>query len=155
MSDGLSGPHLSAAFLCERILQERDGVPSFIRVVDRFLVPVIGKLPPGIQQMQPPVLQVILVISLKAGSLGAGKYNIRIKLNKPDGSEMQDNTHSVFFNGSDDNGVLLGSPTLIVAPDEGLYWFDVYFEDALMTRIPMRVIHQQVALPPQFPQQQP
>lgn len=155
MTEGLSGPHLSAAFLCERILQERDGVPSFIRVVERFMVPMIANLPLGVQAVQPPVLQFTLVIGLKAGSLGSGKYNIRVKLNRPDGSEMQDNTHSVFFNGSDDNGVLLGSPTLIVSPEEGLYWFDIYFEDALMTRIPMRVIHQQVALPPQFQQGKP
>ena len=147
-SDSLSGPHIQAAFLCERILQERDGVPSFIRVVERFFVPVpIGQLPPGVQ-IQPPVLQIQLVVSLKAGSLGAGKYSIRVKQNKPDGSEGLDTTHPVFLNGSDDNGILLGIPMVIVAPEEGLWWFDIYFEGMLMTRIPMRVLHQQVPLPP-------
>jgi hypothetical protein len=147
MSDGLSGPHLAAAFLCEKVLYERDGVPSFIRIVERFFMPVLPKLPPGMQ-IQPPVLQLTLVLSLKAGSMPGGKYNVTVKLQKPDGSQMQDNALSVFFNGSDDNGVLIGMPMAIVAPDEGLYWFDIYFEESLMTRIPMRVLHQQVALPP-------
>jgi hypothetical protein len=148
MADGLSGPHVAAAFLCERVLQERDMVPSFIRVVDRFLVPVMPKLPPGMQlQMQPPTLQVTLVISLKAGTLGGGSYNIRVKIHKPDGSEMSETVVPVFFNGSDDNGVLAGSPLAVVSPEQGLYWIDVYFEESLLTRIPMRVLHQQVALP--------
>jgi len=150
-SSGGGGPHLSAAFLCERILQEKDGVPSFIRVVERFMVPVLPNLPPGMQVMQPPALQFTLVVSLKAGSLPAGKYNLRIKLQKPDGSNVQDNLAQIFMNGSDDNGALVGMPMVLVKPDEGLYWFDVLFEEALLTRIPMRVLHQQVALPP-FPQ---
>lgn len=145
------GPHLAAAFLCERILQEKDNVPSFIRVVDRFTVPVPPKLPAGMQLMAPPVLQFMLVVSLKAGSLPAGKYALRVKLVKPDGTQMQDNTAHVFINGGDDNGALVGMPSALVNPEEGLYWFDIYFEDGLLTRIPMRVLHQQISLP-QFPQ---
>jgi hypothetical protein len=108
-NDSMSGPHLNAAFLCERILQERDVVPSFVRVVERFFIPVVSQLPPGMQ-MQAPALQITLVVSLKAGAMPGGKYSLRVKLQKPDGSEMQDNTVPVFFNGSDDNGVLVGMP---------------------------------------------
>jgi hypothetical protein len=147
MPDGFSGPHLNAAFLCERVLQERDNVPSFIRVAERFFIPVpMGKLPHGIQ-VPPPILQTNLIISLKAGSLGTGKYKLRVKINKPDGSVLQDIPHSIFFNGSDDNGVLHGVPIVLVSPEEGLYWIDVYFEDSLMTRTPLRVLHQQIQLP--------
>ncbi len=33
MAEELGGPHLVAAFLCEKVLREQDGVFSFIRVV--------------------------------------------------------------------------------------------------------------------------
>lgn len=147
-NESIHGPHLAAAFFCERILQERDGVPSFIRVVERFTIPMPdpAKLPAGMQ-FPAPVLQVTLVVSIKAGTIGAGKYNLRVRLNKPDGAEMQDTAHPIFMNGSDDNGFLFFTPMVLVAPEEGLYWFDVYFETALLTRIPLRVIHQQIALP--------
>ena len=116
--------------------------------MERFFIQIpTGKLPPGFQ-VPPPILQIQLVVSFKAGSIGAGKYNLRVKLNKPDGSDGQDTTHSVFLNGSDDNGVLIGVPMVIFSPEEGLWWFDVYFETMLLTRIPMRVLHQQVPLPP-------
>jgi hypothetical protein len=144
---GLSGPHLSAAFLCEKVLHERDGVPSFIRIVERFTVPTAPKLPPGVQlpaglQIGQPTIQIFLVIGIKAGSMGTGKYNMRAKIYKPDGTETQTNPFSVFLNGTDDNGALVVSPLVIVGPDEGLFWIDVYFEESLLTRIPMRVLHQ-------------
>ncbi len=125
MAGGISGPHLNAAFLCERVLIERDGVPSFIRVAERFFVPVpTGNLPPGMQ-MQPPVLQTTLVVSLKAGTLGTGKYKVRVKLNKPDGTEGQDSAQSVFLNGSDDNGILQGFPIVLVScPGHNIIDFD-------------------------------
>jgi hypothetical protein len=151
---GISGPHLAAAFLCEKVLQERDGVPSYIRVVDRFSIVIPPKLPAGVSlppgfQVPAPVIQAFLVIAVKAGSLGVGKYNLVIKMNKPDGSLQQENTVPIFLNGSDDNGVAAISPLVIVGPEEGLFWIDIYFEESLLTRIPMRVLHQQMQFLPQ------
>jgi hypothetical protein len=151
LDSGIAGPHLAAAFLCEKVLQERDGVPSFIRVVDRFNVPIPPKLPQGVSlppgvQIQPPVIQVYLVVMLKAGTIGSGKYNIRARLNKPDGSLQQDNTLPAFLSGSEDNGLALINQMVIVGPDEGLHWIDIYFENSLLTRIPMRVLHQQMQI---------
>jgi hypothetical protein len=152
---GISGPHISAAFLVEKVLLEKDGAPSFIRVVERFTVPMFqpppGGFPPGIQIPQ-PILQVTLVVMLKAGGIGGGKYGIQIKGNSPTGKPMPENRQSVFLNGSDDNGVMLAMPIMLMAPEEGLYWFDVCFEEMLLTRVPLRVLYQQ-AVAVQFPQE--
>jgi hypothetical protein len=45
-------PYLKFGLLCERVLEEKDGVLSFVRVVDRFTVGVKGakvpaEMPPG------------------------------------------------------------------------------------------------------------
>ena len=144
-----SGPHLSAAFLCEKILTEKDNVPSFIRIIERFTIPTFPRLPEEVQfpsGFQPliPAIQANLVVMLKAGGLSTGKYSIRIALIKPDATEFPSNTVEVFFNGGDDNGVLVISPINLPNPDEGLYWFDVYFLESLITRVPMRVLYQQM-----------
>jgi hypothetical protein len=146
---GIDGPHLAAAFLCEKVLQESDGVPSFIRVVERFTVAIPPKLPPGVQlppalQFPPPVLQFHLVVTVKAGGIGGGKYAMKVVLNKPDGTALPPSVFPVFFNGGDDNGVTMIAPIMMPNPEEGLFWFDVYFEETLMTRIPLRVLHQQM-----------
>ncbi|HXS12770.1 MAG TPA: hypothetical protein VN734_08710 [Acidobacteriaceae bacterium] len=156
IEQGISGPHVQSAFLCEKVLTERDNVPSFIRVVERFTVPIAPPLPPGVvlpqgTQFPQPTLQFFLVVALKAGSLPAGSYIVSVTLNKPDGSSLPKNDFQVFFNGSDDNGIAVIAPITMPNPEAGLYWFDVYFEQALITRIPMRVLHQQMQVI--FPQQ--
>ncbi|PWU01394.1 MAG: hypothetical protein C5B51_23050 [Terriglobia bacterium] len=148
---GFSGPHLACAFLCEKVLLERDNVPTFVRVVDRFTVPVFQNLPPGVQVPQ-PVIQLNLVVMLKAGTLGAGKYKIKIIIQKPDGNRSPENILEAFFSGSDDNGVMAVAPLVFPSPLEGLHWIDVYFEQSLITRIPMRVLFQSTPLP--FPVQE-
>jgi hypothetical protein len=145
---GISGPHLSAAFICEKILMERDGVPSFIRAAERFTIPVLPPIPPGVPvpQMQTPPLQTNLVVLLKAGDLKAGKYNLTIKLQQPDGNYAPDRTESIFFNGGEDQGALAVVQIMMAMPPEGLYWFEVYFEFQLLTKVPLRILHQQIQL---------
>jgi hypothetical protein len=149
---GLSGPHLSGAFLCEKILQEKDGVNTFIRVVDRFTVPLLPKLPEGIQ-LPPGIgapgnqfIQFNLVVMFKAGSIPGGKYHLALQLNKPDGSPLPKSVVDVFLQGDNDNGVTAVFPIMLPQPEEGLYWFDVYFEESLLTRVPLRVLHQQMQM---------
>lgn len=151
--DGLSGPHLAAAFLCEKVLTERDGVSSFVRVVERFTIPTAPQLPPGVElppgmKFAPSSIQFNLVVMLKSGSLGMGKFTMKITLVKPNGSEMESQGFQVFFNGGEENGVAVISPIVIPAPEEGLHWFDVYFEQSLITRIPLRVFYQPIQMAP-------
>jgi len=141
----ISGPFVSAAFLCEKILVERDNTPSYIRAIDRFTITTFEQLPPGVQTPPPATIQVTIAISLKAGDVGAGSHKLRIVQRKPDGSTGMDVTVPVFLSGSDDNGAILGLPIAIPNPEEGLHWFDVYFEETmLLTRIAMRILFQPV-----------
>jgi len=107
-----------------------------------------GELPPGVQFPQVPPLQATLVLILKSGDLGAGSYKMVVKLQKPDYSYAPETAMSVFFQGSDDNGAMIAMPILIAAPEDGLHWFDVLFEDGLLTRVPMRILHQLARLQP-------
>lgn len=155
--DRVSGPYVSAAFLCEKVLLEGN-VPSFIRVVDRFAVPVFTQpLPPGVQLPIPQqMLQATLVVMLKAGDIGPGRYTLTIKLEKPDGLYAQDQAVQIFFQGSGENGTMFYLPIMVGSPEEGLYWFEVYFDDInLLSRIPMRVLFQPAMFQQQMPFQPP
>lgn len=54
-----------AAFLCDRILIETDGVKSAIRIVDRVTRNLASQNPP--EQMAPFDYDLTLLVSLKAG----------------------------------------------------------------------------------------
>lgn len=78
-----SGPYLAAAFVCERVLQEADGVVSAIRIIDRLTQLVGGPdVPDELQSFQQPVT---IFIGLKAGS-ARGRSRSVYKLRSPRGS---------------------------------------------------------------------
>ncbi len=132
--------HLAIAVFCEKVLQEQDGVLSVIRVIDRFIV--AGATP----EIGPTVLQFTILISFKSGFL-RGKQNISLRPKSPSGVDLPSMDFPVLFEGDDDRGVNLGAGINFVVNEEGLFWFDVYLADELVTRMPLRVIYQRMALP--------
>ncbi|MGB7434394.1 MAG: hypothetical protein WBR26_18775 [Candidatus Acidiferrum sp.] len=87
MSDDLGGPYIALAVFCEKALQEKDGVLSIIRVIDRLIVNTSGPAAP--EQMPAAQLSFPLVIVLKSGFVN-GKYNLKIVPNSPSGKILGD-----------------------------------------------------------------
>ncbi len=138
------GPHVQAAFLCERVMQEVDGVLSFIRVVDKFTRPRPSP------QIPPQPVQATLVTALKGGSVPTGNYKIKSRLFKPDANvALIETENDAFFPGIPEAGVTIGTPLLFLADEEGLYWVDVIFMEQVVSRVPFRVIFATVqTIPP-------
>lgn len=138
----MSGPHLALAILCDRVLQEKDGVMSLIRVVDRFNVSGTER------EMPPSPVQTTLVVVLKSGDYD-GKGHIKVRPQAPSGKLVMEREFPVLFEGQD-RGVGIVASITFMLDEEGLYWIDVLFEDAVMTRIPLRVVYHWVGqTPPQ------
>lgn len=135
------GPHVAMALICERVLEEKDGVISPVRVIDRIMVhPPTG---PHASSTMPGVpLDLRLVISLKSGS-ARGRSTITLRPEKPSGVRMDAIGFPVLLEG-EDRGVNLIVNLGLQVEEEGLYWFDVLFEDELLSRIPLRVMYQPV-----------
>ena len=143
--ESMSGPFVSVACVCQLPLQEANGQLSVIRVTDR--IQVVGITP----QMQPQSLQhLFLVVILRSGMLRES-HTIKIVPVTPRGESLQSNEASLLFEG-EDRGPGFITPLSLVATEDGLYWFEVYLEQQLLTRIPLRVQYQRAqALPFQAP----
>jgi hypothetical protein len=142
-----SGPYIAMAVICERVLQEKDDVLSLIRVVDRFFVHGTAK------EMPPSVVQGNIVITMKSGFY-KGKLEIKLRGATPSGKPLPEREFPVLFEG-DYRGIGIVAPFQLTLDEEGLYCFDVLLEDATITRVPMRVVYQRLALaqtavPPQI-----
>lgn len=73
-------PYLSAAFFCEKVLQEKDNVLSAVRTADTFYVSVPKDLPANTK----PSIQATLLLSFKkALGGGAEKHQARIRFYTP------------------------------------------------------------------------
>jgi hypothetical protein len=136
------GPYINAALLCEKVLQERDGVLSFIRVVDRFTLMTVSAGATLPEPLPAPTVTFNIAIVLKSG-LYKGTAPIKFVVHSPAQQKIGESTIDVFFEG-DDRGVNLVSPQQMQIAEDGIYWIDVFCADALLTRVPFRVIIQRV-----------
>jgi hypothetical protein len=132
--------HLHVATFCEKVLREADGVMSLIRMVDRFNV--FGDT----EEMAPVVLSFMVYISFKSGIL-RGKQRIALRPKSPTGKDLPAMEFPVLFEGDDDRGPAMGFQVNWPIEEEGLFWWDLYLNEELVTRMPLRVTYQRMRTP--------
>jgi hypothetical protein len=135
------GPYINAAVLCERVIQETDGVLTIIRAVDKVTAqPILGPddtAAPGI--MQPFPLSLSLIVLMKAGQ-ARGDYTLSIRPEDPTGGQLPALETPVSFTGTDDGqGASVVINLNLGVQHEGLYWIDVLLSGELITRVPLRI----------------
>jgi hypothetical protein len=132
------GPYLNGAFLCEKVLEEKDGVKSAIRIIDRITMSAAGEAAPP--RMPPLPVAATLLLRVKTGKK-PGRHQFKVELVKPDGTRSPGTIMSVDLEGPEDRGADLKMDIRILLESDGSYWFDIYCDDILMTRVPLRVIY--------------
>lgn len=140
MTTESSGPYLVAALLCEKVLQEKDGTISVIRMIDRITLTVSTLGSP--ETIPSTIINLSALISLKSGS-ARGKGIVKLRVETPSGLKLLDQLLPVLFEG-DDRGVNLIVAFNMVIDQEGVYWFDVLLEEQLLTRVPLRILYQRI-----------
>ena len=126
--------HLTAAFFCERPLLEQDGVMSAIRIFDRIFVPQL-------EQSEPPKAPVplTLVLMFKSGNY-SGPASVKISPVPPSGKKPSKEIEQKLELPNQPNGGANLLANISFAPkEEGVYWFDIYFNGELITRTPLDV----------------
>lgn len=132
------GPYLSAAFLCEKVLVEQDGMKSAIRIIDRVTRTYVGPNPP--REMEPFDYDVVLLIKFKSG-WARGVHTVKIQTAKPSGELTPEIINSVLFEGEEDRGVDIIGNISIKLDQTGIYWMYIYLNDTRITQIPLRVTY--------------
>jgi len=143
-----SGPHVRAALLCERVLEETDRVPSLIRVIDRFLVSGLAASMSGNLYtitspliIAPPqyVVSFFLFLAFASGDF-VGRKSLRIALFSeatPDAPQLEGGVQEVAF--IKDGGVNIIQGVTLPLATLGRYWFDVTLDGVHVARVPFRV----------------
>ena len=134
----LMRPWIQVAAFCNVAMQE--GRPgnwlSLIRILDRWFVPGTTA------EMVPSTLQTTMVITLKSGNMRT-TATVKIRPLTPSKKGLPPIEVPVLFEG-EERGVNLVLPIVMTVQEAGLYWFDVFVDDQLFTRIPLRVVYQRV-----------
>jgi hypothetical protein len=133
------GPYLGAAVLCEKVLNERDGVLSVIRMIDRITITAHGD---AVREMPAGIVNLNLYVMFKSGD-ARGAYQIGVRTVSPSGPVVSTVQFPMLMEGEDRGAALVAQITLEVR-EEGVYWFEVLLEDTLITRVPLRVLWQRM-----------
>ena len=116
-----TGPYLTMAVFCERVLREADGVMSLIRIIDRLTHTEGG--PDAPEQMPPVDSTMSMVINLKAGE-ARGAVTVTIDEEAPSGIKRPVFSNRMLMEGADrGNNQVLNIHTKFT--EEGLYWFAI------------------------------
>src|SRR5215469_2324704 len=140
MTSSNKGPYLIAAVICERVLQEKDEAVSVIRIVDRVTLTVPASSSP--EDIPPVPLNLNALLSFKSGN-AKGRSTIKWVMEEPSGIRGPEQLLPALFEG-EDRGVNFILNLALTLSQEGLYWFDVFLEEQLLTRIPLRIFYQRI-----------
>lgn len=141
--EAMTGPYLAAALFCERVLEEKDGVISIVRVVDRVIQTASG--PDAPEQMPPLNYGLTALIALKSGK-ATGSVQVRIDMEPPSGLVKPGPSMTFLMEGAD-RGQNLIMRMQMTFEEPGLYWFNVCVEDKVVTRMPLRVVYTRMGGP--------
>lgn len=144
------GPYVKAAFLCDTVIEGKDGVSSYIRVVDTLTVQtrlIISREPQAdVEESELPTelpdgstVHAWLVLSFAGG--GARRRSpLKLRMQTPDGlvRDMAEDL-DVHFDGRLNSSVNLHVDLDMRVRQEGLYSILVHLDSDLITRVPFEV----------------
>lgn len=137
LTQGIGGPFVTVATFCERVLEEKDGVHTLVRVVDTFFIdppPATISLPPGVKA----AIQAFLMVIVKSGDF-RGDATLSVRLRHPSGRyEQKPVSAPIKFDGGV-QGSAVQIEMAISVEEIGLYWADVEVNGRVLTRAPLRV----------------
>lgn len=133
-------PYVQAALLCEKILQETNGSLSIIHIADKLDYRAEG-FPPGYK----PAIVLTGLLALKSGPV-VGNHAVKVTVENPGGERKEIFSTPFEFLGKDHGQNIILNLTLGIAQD-GIYWFDVFFDEYLLTRISLIVAQAQEQKP--------
>lgn len=132
------GPWLQAAVFCENVIQDREGVLSLIRVVDRVIIRAVGDTPPA--EVPETEHELRMVVMLKSGD-ARGRRGLQVDMESPDGITRVGPPISVQLEGGN-RGMNVIVPMRLRLRWEGVHWVNVWLDDQLLTRMPLQVVYQ-------------
>jgi len=134
------GPYIQMAGLCEQVIEDKTGSLSLIRIIDTLThTEARPDAPAEMPQITYPMKMVIMLKSGRA----RGRHELKIIPESPSGETKSPFERSIQLEG-EERGVNNIINMVFTFTMEGLYWFNVYFDDSLLTRIPLRIKYNRI-----------
>ena len=134
------GPYIQIAGLCEQVIEDKIGTLSLIRIIDTLTH--TEARPDAPPEMPPITYPMKMVIMLKSGRT-RGRHELKIIPELPSAELKPPLVRSIQLEG-EERGTNNIVNMVFTFTMEGLYWFNVYLDDSLLTRIPLRIKYNRI-----------
>ena len=134
------GPYVQMAGVCEQVIEDKTGALSLIRIIDTITHTEAGPDAPA--EMPNVTYPMKMVIMLKSGR-ARGRHELKIVPQLPSGETKTPLVRSIQMEG-EERGFNNIINMLFTFTMEGLHWFNVYLDDSLLTRIPLRIKYNRI-----------
>jgi len=131
-------PYINAALLCERIIQEKEGTLSAIRIIDRLEFGLLTNNPELEKLNVRPAVPISALIAIKSGPV-TGKFNLNIDGVKPSGKTKHLLTLPFELKGEHEGQNFIVN-IMQGTEEEGLHWFEIRLDETLLTKIPLMLV---------------
>ena len=147
------GPFLTAASFCDQVIEDKTGVLSLIRMIDRVNITMQGPQPPD--ELPTVTLNLTLALMFKSGK-AEGRSELEIKVEKPSGLIEPISSMSIHFQGGAmANNVISSIP--YKPEQEGVHWFHISLGDGkishLITKVPLNIRYSRIVVGSSSPPQ--
>jgi hypothetical protein len=129
-------PFLAAAIFCEKILEEKDGTISAIRIANRIQFTPKG---PGISlETHPADINIMALISFRVNAM-KGKHDFKFNSNSSILVEPLNLNAETLIDAVEGGVQNIMLDLSFSVKREGVIWFDVLLDEELITRMPLRI----------------
>lgn len=133
---GQEEPSLRFACLCDNVIEDKEGVFSLIRIVDRVTVAVRGYKVP--EKMPAVRHKVKLAVGWTAG---VGRHSMNVRITTPSGAVKELQPFDFALKSVEQNQNFVGDVNLVLS-EQGLYWIEVLLNGRVRTRLPWRIVYE-------------
>jgi hypothetical protein len=148
------GPYLAAALFCENVIEDKENVLSAIRLVDRMLLNLVGAPPDFPSKENRLQVPVTILLCFKTGDF-PGEHTVSIVATSPSGKKNPVVDQKLAFTTQKNGGANWIARTTLAVFSGGVFWFDVYVDNKLITRMPLEILINKSTPPPITPPSDP
>ncbi len=134
MPTDTEGPYLVTAVFCDNTIEDKTGVLSIIRIIDRVEIITPSVQPPNFKVL----LKTSLVVSFRSGD-AKGNYDVILTIQPPDKDEQPLGKLPLLFQEPAQTANLMVNLNLGIQRS-GVYWFSVYLGERFITRTPLTIV---------------
>jgi hypothetical protein len=134
------GPYLSAAFFCERTIEDKqDNTISIVRMVDTLMIQLHPSTPldfPSEANRLP--VPISALVSFKTGD-SPGSHTLKLVMESPSGKKAPPVEQQFVLSKDPQGGFNYRLNSVIQVMKGGLFWLHVYLDDKHITKTPFLI----------------